>query len=188
MHDLSLHLLDIIQNSIKAGARRISATIEVLPAINRLSLTIGDDGCGIPPDLLRHVTDPFVTTRTTRSVGLGLPLLREHCELTGGRLLLDSSVGGGTTLVAELGLDSIDRLPLGDLGETWAALLLASPQIDFCLSMRVPEREAVVDTAELRILLDDVPLIEPNVLIWIRDYVAEQQQIIFGGVLNEIFS
>jgi len=188
MHDLSLHLLDIVQNSIKASARRISVTLEVLSSQNRLRLTVSDDGCGMSPELLRQVTDPFVTTRTTRKVGLGLPLLKEQCELTGGQLLLESQPGCGTTLAAELGLDSIDRLPLGDLGATWSAILVSNPSINYCLTLRAQNKEEVLDTAELRLMLEDVPLNDPNVLRWIREYVAEKQQMIFGGVLHEIFS
>lgn len=188
MHDLSLHLLDIVQNSIRAGAYRIEVSVEAEPAINRLRLVISDDGCGMPPELLSRVTDPFVTSRTTRPVGLGLPLLKEHCELTGGQLTLDSQVGCGTKLVADLGLDSIDRLPLGDLGETWATLILSAPGIDFCLALRSPDREEILDTAEMRLRLDGVSLAEPEVLNWVKAYVAEQQQIIFGGVLHEIIS
>lgn len=188
MHDLSLHLLDIIQNSIKAGAHRIAVTIEADPAADRLRAEIIDDGCGMTPEMTARVMDPFVTTRTTRKVGLGLPLLKEQCELTGGSLTLTSVPGQGTTLVAELGLNSIDRLPLGDLGDTWSLLMTSDPQIDFCLTMRSVSIENVFDTADLRISLEDVPLNQPDVLQWIREYVAEQQQIIFGGVLHEIFS
>lgn len=188
MHDLSLHLLDIVQNSIKANAHRIDVTVEALTSVNRLRLSVCDDGCGMPPDLLRQVTDPFVTTRTTRKVGLGLPLLKEHCELTGGQLTLTSQPGCGTSLHAELGLDSIDRLPLGDLGATWAVILVSNPVIDYCLTLRAQDREEVLDTVELRRMLDDVPLNDPNVLLWIREYVAEKQQKIFGGVLYEIIS
>ena len=188
MHDLSQHLLDIIQNSVKAGARRIEVSVEADRAASLLRLVICDNGCGMPPDLLKRVTDPFVTTRTTRKVGLGLPLLKEQCELTGGRLTLASQVDAGTTLTAELGLDSIDRLPLGDLGEVWAMLIMSNPAIDFCLKLQAPGCETALDTADLRLQLDGVPLSEPDVLQWIKEFVAEQQQKIFGGVLHEIFS
>jgi hypothetical protein len=188
MHDLSLHLLDIVQNSIKANAHRINVTIEALTSVNRLRLSVCDDGCGMSAEMLSQVTDPFVTTRTTRKVGLGLPLLKEHCELTGGQLTLESQPGCGTSLHAELGIDSIDRLPLGDLGATWSAILVSNPTINYSLTLRAQDREEVLDTVELRLMLDDVPLSDPNVLNWIREYVAEKQQNIFGGVLHEIIS
>lgn len=188
MRDLSLHLLDIIQNSVKAGARRIEAEFSADPAQNLLTMVVRDNGCGMPPDLARRVTDPFVTTRTTRSVGLGLPLLKEQCELTGGRLTLESEVGTGTVLTAELGLDSIDRLPLGEISSTWVVLILADPQIDYHLVMQSPGRRFELGLAEVREQLQGVPLSEPAVLEWIKDYIDEQQVKIFGGVLHEIIS
>jgi len=188
MRDLSLHLLDIIQNSVKAGARRIDVQVSADPSADRLQLQVSDNGCGMSPELLARVTDPFVTTRKTRSVGLGIPLLKEQCELTGGCLNLVSEVGKGTTLTAELGLSCIDRLPLGDLGETWQALVIADPTIDYRLILQAPGRQFELDLAELRLRLPDVPLNEPAVLDWIRESIEEQQDIIFGGVLHEIIS
>lgn len=188
MRDLSLHLLDIIQNSVNAGARRIEAEFAADPALNLLIMRVSDNGCGMPPDLVRQVTDPFVTTRTTRPVGLGLPLLKEQCELTGGKLTLESEVGAGTVITAELGLDSIDRLPLGSVSATWTMLILADPQIDYRLVMRSPGRHFALLLDEIRDQLAGVPLSEPAVLEWIRDYIDEQQIIIFGGVLHEIIS
>ena len=188
MRDLSLHLLDIIQNSVKAGALRIEAEFSADPAMNLLTMVVRDNGCGMPPELARRVTDPFVTTRTTRSVGLGLPLLKEQCELTGGRLTLESEVGTGTVLTAELGLDSIDRLPLGEISSTWVVLILADPLIDYRLVMQSPGRRFELGLAEVREQLQEVPLSEPAVLEWIKDYIDEQQENIFGGVLHEIIS
>lgn len=188
MRDLSLHLLDIIQNSVKAGALRIEAEFSADPAMNLLTMVVRDNGCGMPPELARRVTDPFVTTRTTRSVGLGLPLLKEQCELTGGRLTLESEVGTGTVLTAELGLESIDRLPLGEISSTWVVLILADPLIDYRLVMQSPGRRFELGLAEVREQLQEVPLSEPAVLEWIKDYIDEQQENIFGGVLHEIIS
>ena len=188
MHDLSLHLLDIVQNSVKACAQHIQVTIEADRPADLFRLTIVDNGQGMAPDLLARVTDPFVTTRTSRAVGLGLPLLKELCETTGGQLWLDSQPGQGTSLVAEMGLASIDRPPLGDLGATWIVLLAGSPDVDFTLELRAEDRQENIDTADLRVVLDGVSLNEPAVLSWIKDYVAEMQQKIFGGVLHEIFS
>lgn len=188
MRDLSLHLLDIIQNSVKAGARRIEVVVDADPAANRLRLQVIDNGCGMSPELLRRVIDPFVTTRTTRSVGLGIPLLKEQCELTGGHLNLVSEVGKGTTLTADLGLDNIDRLPLGEISETWTVLIMADPMIDYRLTLLSPGQRFDLDLAEIRRQMADVPLSEPSVLEWIRSNIEEQQEIIFGGVLHEIIS
>ncbi len=188
MRELALHLLDIIQNSVKAGARRIEVLVEAEPGINRLRLRVSDNGYGMAPELLARVTDPFVTTRKTRSVGLGIPLLKEQCEQTGGSLAIESAVGQGTVLTADLGLDSIDRLPLGELGETWQVLVQANPEIDYRLSLLSPGRRYDLDLADIRRQMADVPLNEPAVLDWIRFNIEEQQDIIFGGVLHEIIS
>lgn len=163
-------------------------SVEADPDAGFLRMTVRDNGSGMSPELLQQVTDPFVTSRTTRSVGLGIPLLQELCNLTGGSLTLTSEVGAGTLLVAELGLESIDRLPLGDLGETWSALIMAYQDRDFCLTLLAPDREMTLDTKQLRDQMADVPLNEPAVLQWIREFVVEQQQKIFGGFLYEIFS
>lgn len=188
MHDLSLHLLDIVQNSVRASAKRINVCIEADSAADRLRLEIVDDGQGMTSDLLSRVTDPFVTTRTTRSVGLGLPLLKELCEMTGGSLMLESDYGKGTRLVADFGLSSIDRPPLGNLADTWMVLLAGNPEIDFILSLRAGEHNVCLNTEELKAGLEGVPLTEPAVLAWIKGYVAEMQQEIFGGVMHEIIS
>ena len=183
MHDLSLHLLDIVQNSIKAQASLVQVFIASNRTTDQITLTVVDDGKGMSPDQLALASDPFYTTRTTRSVGLGLPLLKELCEMTGGRLLLESQPGQGTRLEARIGLSSIDRPPLGDLGATWSVILSAAgSDIDFDLQMCSDDRQRTVQTSELRQLLDGVPLGEPAVLSWIRDFVAEMQQEIFGGI------
>ncbi len=188
MRDLSLHLLDIVQNSVKAGAQRIEVTLEADPAADRFWMKVKDNGSGMSPELLQQVTDPFVTTRTTRSVGLGIPLLKEQCELTGGSLALKSEVGVGTALTAELGLSSIDRLPLGEISATWVALIMSDQTIDYRLILVAPNRRFELDLAEVRLQLGDVPINEPTVLDWIKSYIDEQQEIIFGGVLHEIIS
>lgn len=188
MRDLSLHVLDLVQNSLRAGATFVEVMIEAKPRQDQLILQIGDNGSGMPPDLLSQVTDPFVTTRTTRPVGLGLSLLRELCEQTEGRLQLDSQEGTGTWLSAQLGLSHIDRLPLGSVSETFAVLLMSDPLIDYRLTLRANDRSFELDTREIRRRLEDVPLDHPDVQTWITTTIAEQQAIVFGGILHEIIS
>ena len=188
MRDLSLHVLDLIQNAIKAQASRIEVLLEAKPGEDQLFLRLADNGSGMAPELLRNVTDPFVTTRTTRTVGLGLPLLKEQCEMTGGRLEIESELNKGTVLNAWLGLAHLDRLPLGSLAETFSVLTMAEPDIDFKLTLKQPEKEFTLDWEQIRRELEDVPLNEPAVLDWLKTIIAEQQMIIFGGVLHEIIS
>lgn len=188
MRDLSLHLMDIVQNSVKAKASEISITIDVRPEADQLILTIDDNGSGMPADMVERVKDPFVTSRTTRSVGLGIPLLKELCELTGGHLELSSTEGEGTRLIACLGLSSIDRLPLGEIGDTLFVLVSADPDLDYTLTFSAPGRLFELKLADIRDELEGLPLDEPSVLAWLRDYVREQQQAVFSGYLDEMTS
>ncbi len=188
MRDLSLHLMDIVQNSVKAKANEISIAIEVRPDSDQLVLSITDNGSGMPAEMVERVKDPFVTSRTTRSVGLGIPLLKELCELTGGHLELSSVEGKGTRLVACLGLSSIDRLPLGEIGDTLFVLVSADPLLNYSLTFSAPDRLFELNLADVRTELEDLPLDEPSVLVWLRDYVREQQQAVFSGYLDEITS
>lgn len=186
MRDLSLHLMDLVQNSIKAEATEISISIEACPESDQLILSVADNGFGMPDDLVERVKDPFVTSRTTRSVGLGIPLIKELCELTGGALHLQSKVGEGTHLTAVLGLSSIDRLPLGSIGDTMAVLISADPELEYQLIFKAPERLFELSLLDVRTEIPDLPLDEPSVLQWLKEYINEQQQAVFSGYLDEI--
>jgi signal transduction histidine kinase len=183
MRDLSLHLLDILTNSISAGATIMSVEIVLDKANDRLTMTITDNGSGMSEDFLKKVTDPFSTTRTTRKVGLGLPLLKEMCELTGGSLLLQSTLGTGTVVHADMVLSSIDRLPIGNTGESLAALISTYTDRDFSIRfLSIGEDESVIDTKEIRSKLDGVPLSDPEVYLFLSQYIWEQQINILGGI------
>jgi hypothetical protein len=186
MRDLSLHLLDIIQNSLKAGASRIEVRIDADLSRDRLSLQVIDNGSGMDTDLLSRVTDPFVTTRTTRSVGLGIPLFREAATITGGSFTIDSTPGIGTKLQAEFVLSNVDRLPLGDLADTFVGLVLSDPTRTYVIAFSAGEKRFDLDLDEIRQQLIDVPLNDINVLDWLQELIEEQQRIIFGGVLYEV--
>jgi len=188
MRDLSLHMLDIIGNSLSARASKIDVELNADPLTDRLSLIIRDNGKGMDASVVSQVTDPFYTTRTTRSVGLGIPLLKEQCELTGGSLSIRSQAGQGTELEAVLGLSNIDRLPLGSISETFTVLVLTDPSIDYTLIMRSPGKAFELDFAEVRNQLAEVALNEPIVMDWLSQIIDEQENIIFGGVLHEIIS
>ncbi len=183
MRDLSLHLLDLAQNSITAGASLVSVRI-TLEENGWLEMVLKDDGRGMSPELLARVTSPFATTRTTRKVGLGIPMMMENAEKAGGTLRLESEVGKGTVMTVTMDTGNIDCLPLGDLEGTLLSLILTNPlHPDFLFEGRTPKGECSFDTREVRAALGgDIPLNEPEVAAWLRDALHEELSPIFGGV------
>lgn len=174
MQELSLNILDIAENSVKAGASLITVAVCYRPAADRLTVTITDDGCGMDAETVRRVCDPFYTTRTTRRVGMGLPLWKMAAEMTGGAMTVESVPGAGTTVTAVFGLSHIDRLPLGDLPQTMATLIGGSPEKDFRLEFDYDGARFAADTREYRAVLgEEISLAEPEVLAFITGQVAE---------------
>ena len=182
MRDLSLHLLDLAQNSITAGASLVTIGITVDEA-GMLTMILKDDGKGMSPELLARVTSPFATTRTTRKVGLGIPMMKENAEKAGGSFSLESEEGKGTTLTASMDTKNIDCLPLGDLTGTLLSLMLTNPlHPDFLFEGKTPAGEASFDTREVRAALGaDIPFNEPDVAAWLRQALEEEIKPIFGG-------
>ena len=181
MKDLSLHILDIAENSAKAGAGRIDISLK--EENDRLELCISDDGCGMDRATLARVTDPFYTTRTTRKVGLGLPLLRQSAEQTGGSLTVRSTPKSesperhGTTVCAVFFPRHIDMLPPGDIPQTLCTLIQGHEAIDITFSHSADGAERVrLNTAELRRVLSPVPLSQAEVLTWTYAYLNEQYE------------
>lgn len=178
MKDLSLYILDITMNSVRAGADKIEVVLS--EENNVLTLRIKDNGCGMTQDQIEHLSDPFFTTRKTRKVGLGVPFLRMLAEMTGGSVDIISKpesegAGHGTTVTATFHTDHIDFIPLGNLVETMLTLIQGSPDIDFFFSHKTESKEVRLDTAEMReILGGDVPLNSYEVLGFIKEYLADQ--------------
>ncbi len=184
MRDLSLHILDLAQNSVRANASVVGLTVS-LDEKGILSIIIEDDGCGMDEALLSRVQSPFATTRTTRKVGMGIPMMAENCRLAGGDLALESEVGKGTRLTATLDTHSIDCLPLGDLPGTVVSLVTANPERpDFTLRCVSPQGEMQFDTREIREALQGVALNEPEIAAWMMESLREEIEPIFGGVLQ----
>ena len=150
MRELSLNILDIAQNSLSAGAGLVTLTVDEDSGADSLTLRVEDDGRGMDADTLQRVRDPFYTTRTTRKVGMGIPLFRMAAEMTGGSLDIVSEPGKGTAVTASFSLSHIDRMPLGDMAGTLSALIRLNPQVDFVYRHRRDGREAALDTRELR--------------------------------------
>lgn len=173
MEDLSLHILDIVENSLMAGASRVSVSIKEDPPEDRMAITVSDDGLGMGPEFLPRVTDSFVTTRTTRRVGLGLSLLKANAQAWGGDLAVDSQAGTGTTVRVWFQRRHIDRLPLGDWPRTLFGLILTRQEVDFCYCHRVGEEEFELDTAELKVELGAEALADAQVIANLRGQVVE---------------
>ena len=177
MKELSLNILDVTKNSVSAGAKNI------LVSLNKntegwLTLTIKDDGCGMSKETVENVTNPFYTTRTTRKVGLGLPLLKLAAEQTGGSLSITSTQEEdkhGTEVVAVFDTNSIDFMPVGDIVSTMCVLIAGSPEIDFRFVDSAPEGEVVLDTADIKAILgEEISLAEQEIQMWMGEYLKEQ--------------
>ena len=173
-----MHIMDILQNSTRAKANNI--TLEVLENhdADTLTLIFKDDGCGMSAEMVEKVTNPFFTTRTTRKVGLGLPLLKQNTEMTGGSMTIKSEVGVGTTVTAVFGLTHLDRPPMGDLAGTMVLTIAAHPEIHFILHFQrvkdgAEQTDYILDTDELYEALDGVSMQEPEVMAYIKEMMEE---------------
>ncbi|MDR0197842.1 MAG: ATP-binding protein [Oscillospiraceae bacterium] len=173
MTELSLNILDVAQNSIKAGAKLIEISVEIDNAADSLTVRIDDDGCGMSGEQLAKVTDPFFTTRGTRSVGLGVSFFKQAAEMTGGGFEITSESGKGTKVKATFVLSSIDRLPLGDMCSTVETLIVYNTGIDFVYRYRVDETEFTLSTAQMRDILGGVSLDAPDVVEYVRGFLKE---------------
>jgi len=173
MKELSLHILDIAKNSVKAKASLIEVIINEDEEKNLLSIGINDNGCGMTEEFLKTVRDPFSTTRTTRKVGMGIPLFEAASQQCGGKLDITSEVGVGTKVCATFELNHIDRAPLGDMPGTMKTLIWGSPEIDFLYRHTKNGQEFTLDTREIKQVLGGVPLDNPDVLAWIDEYIIE---------------
>lgn len=178
MKELSLNILDIAQNSFSAGATLTEIFLTETKDI--LVIKIKDNGCGMSEETLKRVSDPFYTTRTTRKVGLGIPLFRLAAEQTGGNIIIESScdpVNHGTVITGTFYKSHIDFTPLGDVASTVCLLAQGCGSGEMCFShLTESGAEIVLDTRALREVLEGVPLSNPEVQLWIRDYIKQQYE------------
>ena len=178
MKELSLNILDIAENSVKAKATLTEILLDETD--NKLTLTIKDNGCGMTAEILANVTDPFCTTRTTRKVGLGLPFLKLQAEQTGGNLKIaskyidDFPLEHGTTVTATFNKNHIDYTPLGDVVSSIITLIHGHPDTDFLFLHKLCSKEISLDTRQVREILGDIPLNSFEVIKWIEEYLKEQ--------------
>lgn len=178
MREIALHLLDIAENSVAAESKNISVHVHEDLLHDMLSASVIDDGHGMDAETAERVQDPFYTTRTTRNVGLGIPLLKLAAEQAEGRFSLQSEPGQGAWVEAEFRHSHIDRMPLGDLSSTFLTLLISHPQIDWTFLYRVTDRskasrDFLFESAELKTQLGDISLTEPEVLSFVRGMIEE---------------
>jgi hypothetical protein len=173
MLELSLHILDIAENSVRAGARRVAIDMTEDRDADRLTLEIRDDGKGMTEEERKRALDPFYTTKKVRRVGLGLPMLAQAAANTGGGLEIQSKPDVGTTVKVDFGLSHIDRQPLGDLPGTIVALITGSPEIHFIYRHQRDDRVYTLDTDEIKREIDDVPINHIEVLKFIRHDVED---------------
>ncbi|WP_405345555.1 ATP-binding protein [Ruminococcus sp.] len=181
MRELSLNVMDVAQNSVRAEATLVRISVTESDKDDRLTIEIADDGCGMTQEQVQQVIDPFFTTRTTRKVGLGVPLFKLSAEQTGGSFDIQSEKGVGTTTTASYVKSHVDMTPLGDINSTVKILIQCNPQIDFVYTCTTDNGSFTLDTRELREVLGDVSLDTPDVLLWIGDFLEENTKNIYGG-------
>ena len=181
MEEFSLYVLDITMNSVRAGATEIGVSLEEKDGM--LTFTVTDNGCGMKREQVEKLCDPFFTTRKTRRVGLGIPFLTMLAEMTGGFVKITSvsetvSDDHGTTIEARFGKNHIDFVPLGDIIETVKTLIQGSPEVNFTFIHEKESGEVRLSCAELREILGDISLAEPEILTWIGENLREQYSVL----------
>lgn len=174
MKEISLHIMDIVQNSITANATLIEIVLDIQQQKNELSVSIKDNGKGMSAEMVANVTSPFVTTRTTRKVGLGISLFKAGAENTGGNFVITSELGKGTEVKASYQLNHLDRPPIGDFSGTMQTIIICNPNIDFVVGVVKDNERDFLDTRDIReVLGDDVPLDLPEVSNWVKAQLDE---------------
>lgn len=211
MRDLSMHLMDIMRNSVEASASEIKILVKADEIAGLLELEIADDGCGMTGEMTRDVTDPFVTSRVTRKVGLGIPMFEKSAVGAGGYFRIESKASPevkvegpedeferkdycgentveqhGTIIKAAFGIKNIDRPPLGDIAETLSQLITAKPDIRYMLEIESIKGSYDFDTDKIKEVLNGVPISEPDVIEWIAENIEDGVKNTLGGVLDEI--
>ncbi|MDR2091068.1 MAG: ATP-binding protein [Clostridiales bacterium] len=182
MRELSLNILDIAENSIAARASVIDISL-ILRGVF-LEVSVKDNGCGMSGEFLARVTDPFTTTRTTRKVGVGIPFFKMAAEMTGGTFEIRSKKGEGTVVSAVFDIESVDFIPIGDIGGTMGALIMHAPNTVFTLKIDVRGNVYEFDTMEIKdVLGDDVPIDGIEVINFIKNNIKENFDAVNGGII-----
>ncbi|MDD2521257.1 MAG: ATP-binding protein [Anaerolineaceae bacterium] len=173
MRELALHILDIAENSISAGANRIEIMVKQDTRNDELCLSVMDNGKGMDEELLAKVMNPFITSRTTRKVGLGIPLLKQAAEACNGGLTIESEPGKGTRLTAKFQECHIDRMPLGNLADTFLTLLLGTPEVNFVLDYQVNDEVFYFDDSEVKEAIEGMSLTDYRVIEYLTNTIRD---------------
>ena len=184
MRELSDNIMDIAQNSISAGASLTEIAVTVSHETNLITIRFTDNGCGMSEEMVKAVTEPFTTTRKTRKVGLGLPLLQQTALMTGGDLKIASTVGVGTEVTATFGLDHIDRPPMGDVAGAWFSLVVMNPDTDFLFTYDYDGNVFTFDTRIIRATVDPLPLNQMEISAWIKECIYQEIKELHGGLFS----
>ena len=179
MKELSLHIMDLVQNSIRAKASLIEMTVSESKHKNMLNIGITDNGTGMPKEVLEKVSDPFFTSRTTRNVGLGIPLYKQHVEHCNGNFTISSEEGTGTKLSSVMELNHIDRQPMGDIAGVLVLLFAANPQTQFIYTHQTEFGKYIVDTNEIKEILGNSNVYDPGIIKYLKEMIQEN--------LNDIY-
>ncbi|HMA59034.1 MAG TPA: ATP-binding protein [Halanaerobiales bacterium] len=183
MKELALHILDIAENSIKAETDELNIEINEDTRENEFEIVIEDDGKGIEKEKLENITDPFVTSRKTRPVGLGLSLFKAAAQRCNGNFEIDSD-SNGTSVKAVFEHDHIDRAPLGNMAQSIVSILLWDSNLELTYEHRYNENQFIFTTKEIKKELEDVKITDNKILNWLKDYIDENIREIRGGEFN----
>jgi anti-sigma regulatory factor (Ser/Thr protein kinase) len=186
LRELALHILDIAENSISAGADQIKISVNEDFLKDLLTITIEDNGKGMEAETLDRITDPFITSRTTRQVGLGIPFFKAAAEACEGTFQIESEVGAGTKVATVFKHSHIDRMPLGDITGTLQTLIIGTPEVNWVFEYVVDQNCFVFDDQPIKETLDGVPLSEPAVMKFIREMINEGIQDVRQKVSSTI--
>ncbi|MBR2824765.1 MAG: ATP-binding protein [Solobacterium sp.] len=178
MEDLAMHILEILMNSIHACAKNIKFIVQDSTINDKISMSVEDDGKGMSSEQVQKISSPFMTGRSTRKVGLGVAFLKGLTEQCNGDFLVESEVGKGTRVLASVQKSFIDTPPMGNLGEIIMECIQANEEIDYIFHYMTDTNEFVFNTKEIKKELDGVSILEPSILLWIKDYVNQQVNMI----------
>ena len=171
-----MHILDIVQNSISAGATLVTLTVDESPAEDLLTIAVGDNGRGMTPEQVSRLSDPFFTSRTTRKVGMGIPLLMDSARQSGGDVRIESEPGKGTEVTAVFGYSNIDRPPLGDVANALMLLVSSNPALDFLFTYRYNGDEYLFDTVDVREILGDDALKDLTIIRNLEEMIKDNMR------------
>lgn len=172
MKDLSMHIMDIAENSVRAGATEVEVCLAF--SEDTLEMTIRDNGCGMDAKMVQKITDPYTTSRTTRKVGLGLPFLKMNAEQTGGSIEVESERGRGTTVKAVFFTNNIDCIPMGDVASTLSLLMTGNPEVNVIVKIQKNDEVFEISSKEINDILDGIPISHPKVGVFIKNMLKEE--------------